>query len=91
MAELMGLYEVAEFLGISRSAVKSRLKAESGVRFPQPLAQLRCGPIWESDAIAEYAKQRFADGPTGPYRWSRERWRRHVEREQARHEKPPTR
>jgi hypothetical protein len=86
----MGLYEVAEFLGITRSAVKSRLNAEGGVPFPEPIAKLRCGPIWEAEAITHYAKQRFADGPTGPYRWSRERWRRHVEREQARRNNRPS-
>jgi predicted DNA-binding transcriptional regulator AlpA len=74
--ELMGLYEVAEFLGISRSAVKSRLEAVSGVTFPQPLTTLRCGPIWEKSAIAEYKQARRAAGPSAPYRWTLERRKR---------------
>jgi predicted DNA-binding transcriptional regulator AlpA len=74
--ELMGLYEVAEYLGISRSAVKSRLEATNGVTFPPPLATLRCGPIWEKAAIDQYRNARRAAGPSAPYRWTIERRKR---------------
>jgi predicted DNA-binding transcriptional regulator AlpA len=74
--ELMGLYEVAEYLGISRSAVKSRLEATNGVTFPPPLATLRCGPIWEKAAIEQYRNARRAAGPSAPYRWTIERRKR---------------
>jgi|tagenome__1003787_1003787.scaffolds.fasta_scaffold16809089_1 hypothetical protein len=77
--ELMGLYEVSEFLGISRSAVKSRLTAVNGVPFPEPIATLRCGPIWEKTAIQEYRQARRAAGPSAPYRWSLDRRKRHMQ------------
>jgi len=72
----MGLYEVAEYLGISRSAVKSRLEATNGVTLPPPLATLRCGPIWEKTTIEEYRNARRAAGPSAPYRWTIERRKR---------------
>jgi hypothetical protein len=77
--ELMGLYEVAEFLGISRSAVKSRLEAVNGVPFPEPIATLRCGPIWEKATIERYRQARRSAGPSAPYRWSLDRRRRHMQ------------
>jgi predicted DNA-binding transcriptional regulator AlpA len=83
--QLMGLYEVAEFLGISRSAVRSRLTAEQAIPFPEPVAVLRCGPIWQAAAISEYSRERAKAGPTAAYRWGRERWKRHLEREQSKH------
>jgi predicted DNA-binding transcriptional regulator AlpA len=84
MAGLMGLYEVAEFLGISRSAVRSRMNAKQAIPFPEPVAVLRCGPIWQAEAITEYSRQRAKAGPTAAYRWGTERWKRHLEREQSR-------
>jgi predicted DNA-binding transcriptional regulator AlpA len=85
MAELMGLFEVADYLGISRSAVRSRMHAEQAIPFPKPFAVLRCGPIWQASAISEYSRQRAEAGPTAAYRWGPERWKRHLEREQSKH------
>lgn len=73
---VMGLHEVAVYLGISKSAVVDRTYTRQGVTFPAPLAKLRCGTIWERSAIEEYERARHAAGPSGPYEWSAERWRR---------------
>jgi len=76
----MGLYEVAEFLGITRSAVTSRIAGTQGVPFPEPLARLRCGPIWARADIVAYSRQRARAGPTDAYRWGPDRWKRHLHR-----------
>ena len=63
---LAGVYEVAEHLGISRSALADRRKRHD---FPQPLTELMCGPIWDLDEIHAYANQR-ANNPHTAYRRS---------------------
>jgi len=75
-APVMGLHEVAVYLGISKAAVIDRTYTRQGVRFPPPLAKLRCGTIWERSAIEEYERARHAAGPSAPYQWSTERWKR---------------
>lgn len=73
--ELVGVHEAAQLLGISKSALAERRRSRS---FPEPLAQLRCGPIWLRSAIDAY-NATFRPDPGG---WSayRERLRAFSER-----------
>jgi hypothetical protein len=50
--ELVGLAEAAELLAISKAALCERRRA--GV-FPEPVAELRCGPIWLRREIERHA------------------------------------
>jgi hypothetical protein len=49
--ELMGLSEVAIELGVS---VRRAHQLQAEDRFPQTLARLRCGPIWEAEDIRAF-------------------------------------
>jgi hypothetical protein len=62
---LMGLHEVAAFLGISRQAVRNRRQARFGILLPEPLAELRCGPVWDAAEIEAYAEVRRRDPRAG--------------------------
>jgi hypothetical protein len=55
--DLLGLAEAAELLGLSTAATLRRLE-RAGV---EPLARLRCGPIWRRRDIVEYARRRSAE------------------------------
>lgn len=52
-----GLYEVAALLGVSKAAVSSR-RATVDPPFPEPLATLRCGPIWDLEQVEAYERDR---------------------------------
>lgn len=52
---LMGMYEAAETLGVTRQRVYELLK--QGV-LPEPIARLKCGPVWSAEGIIEYAATR---------------------------------
>lgn len=63
--------EAAELLGITRSALAARRSASGfapgyrgyGTRpllFPEPVAQLRCGPIWLRADVEEYQRAYLA-------------------------------
>ena len=54
---LGGLHEVAALLGISKAAVSSR-RATVDPRFPEPLATLRCGPVWDLEEVETYERNR---------------------------------
>jgi hypothetical protein len=54
---LGGLHEVATFLGVSKAAVSAR-RATVEPPFPEPIAKLRCGPIWDLDEVETYERQR---------------------------------
>ena len=54
--ELVGLFEVSEMLGLSRPAVSYR--ASEHQDFPEPLAQLRSGPVYGRADIVAYARER---------------------------------
>lgn len=54
---LGGVYEVAALLGVSRPALADRRRAADPA-FPAPLAELRCGPIWNLDDVDRYAAER---------------------------------
>lgn len=53
---LMGLTEVAEFLGLSRQRVHQLTKTDPS--FPPPAARLSAGLVWETDAIEAWARRR---------------------------------
>lgn len=57
-AELVGIAEVADMLGVTRQRA-SALQGRDG--FPAPVAKLRAGPVWRRGDL-----QRFAD------RWTRQ-------------------
>lgn len=47
---LLGISEIADRFGVSRQRI-SHLRH----RLPEPLATLKCGPIWEATAIDAWA------------------------------------
>jgi chromosome partitioning protein len=53
--QLLGLSEVADLLGTSRQAVGNwRQRRQGG--FPEPMAELKSGPIWRRDDIVTWAE-----------------------------------
>jgi predicted DNA-binding transcriptional regulator AlpA len=59
---LAGLAEAAEILGVSkRSAIKYAKRRD----FPQPLARLASGPVWDATAIEAWGAEH------GPFRRGR--------------------
>ena len=59
---LLGLAETAELLAISKAALcERRRRAKDGSKrkpgLPEPVALLRCGPIWRRSQIEEYRRQ----------------------------------
>ena len=56
---LGGVAEVAAYLRISKSALADRRRS---YRFPQPIANLDCGPIWDMQEIEAYSFQRYREG-----------------------------
>jgi len=55
-ADLLGIYEIAELAGVSRTVV-SNWRARDD-RFPNPAADLRSGPVYRADQIKRYLKRR---------------------------------
>lgn len=55
--DLVGASEACALLGLSRGAVFARRRAGD---FPEPVAELASGPVWERQQIAQYAKDRAA-------------------------------
>ena len=51
---LMGTTEIAKLLGVSRQRVGQLAQSES---FPEPVARLAAGPIWESADIERWARE----------------------------------
>ena len=54
--ELVGLYEVAEMARVSRPVVANWRTRDP--RFPQPVADLRSGPVFRTSQIRRYIKRR---------------------------------
>lgn len=73
---LAGVHEVAELLGIGKSALADRRRHPT---FPKPLAELACGPVWDLQEIEAYREARRRD-PFVTYRWAPERFRRYRQR-----------
>lgn len=64
MPKLVGLHEAAELLGLSKSLLSNRRtwkgwyaghKLPRG--FPEPVVELRCGPIWLHAEIVAYGRE----------------------------------
>ena len=51
--ELVGVHEAADLLGISKTAVVERRRSGT---FPEPIAELRCGPIWRRRDVERHAQ-----------------------------------
>lgn len=56
---LCGTHEAAEILRVSKQRIG---QLRSDPRFPDPLAELACGPIWNRTVIEEFAR---LERPTG--------------------------
>jgi hypothetical protein len=63
-SSLAGVHEAAEILGISKSALADRRRHGDPRRrlqeqpaFPTPVAELRCGPIWDADELRRYRRR----------------------------------
>lgn len=54
--EYVGLVEAAEILGITKQNLTNVRHRDP--QFPQPLAQLRMGPVWKTEQIKEYKRAR---------------------------------
>ncbi|MEV6873980.1 ParA family protein [Amycolatopsis sp. NPDC051128] len=54
--ELVGLYEVAEMAGVSRTVVSNWRNRDQ--RFPAPIADLKSGPVFRVAQIRRYLKRR---------------------------------
>lgn len=50
----MGISEIAKFLGVSRQRVG---QLAAGENFPQPVARLAAGPIWEAADVERWARE----------------------------------
>lgn len=57
--QLMGVGEVAVALGLSKPSV-DRIRKDPTRGFPEPLAVLMCGPIFDAAKV-----QRWINGPDG--------------------------
>jgi serine/threonine protein kinase len=65
MAMLGGVTEVAELIGISRQRFAD-LRARAD--FPEPVAELASGPVWDIDAVRRWAESGVRRGPGRPPR-----------------------
>jgi hypothetical protein len=52
----MGIYEITDYLGVSRKRVDEIRRTES-LRFPEPLVVLRCGPVWSRYKVEQWANK----------------------------------
>ena len=60
MHHLVGLTEIAELLGLTRQGVDYLVRNDA--TFPEPVAVLHAGRIWEREAIESWAR---AEGRIG--------------------------
>ena len=56
--EMVGLAEAAELAGVSRQTFWSW--KNSYENFPEPIVELKSGPIWEKDTMVAWLKARTA-------------------------------
>lgn len=56
--KIMGVFEVAELLGVSQSRASSLADGLSRVPMPKPIAILHCGRIWDAAEVKAWAKKR---------------------------------
>jgi len=64
--ELVGVYEIAQLLGVSRQRVYQLITAHND--FPTPVANLHSGRVWKAADVDRWAK-----------RWAKREPRRHSE------------
>ena len=58
MPDLWGVAEIAEALKTDRTTVHGW--ARDRADFPEPLARLRMGPVWDAEAVREWRRQDVA-------------------------------
>jgi hypothetical protein len=63
--DLVGAAETAELLGIGVASLWKRRKRHDN--FPEPVAELRCGPVWFRWQIQDYQAEEKRLGPRGWY------------------------
>jgi hypothetical protein len=63
--DLVGLAEAAELAGIGRAALSLRRRQHGN--FPEPVAELRCGPVWFRWQIETYLVDEKRLGRRGWY------------------------
>jgi hypothetical protein len=63
--DLVGSFEAARLLGITRSALWERRQKHEN--FPPPACELRCGPVWFRWQIQDYAAEEKRLGRRGWY------------------------
>lgn len=51
-AHLVGVKELAELLGVTRTAVSNRASRDS--HFPDPVATLAATPVWDAHQVVQY-------------------------------------
>lgn len=51
---IMGVWEAAEFLGMTKQGL--HYKRQKDPEFPDPIEQLRSGPVWTRDQLEAYRK-----------------------------------
>jgi hypothetical protein len=59
LPELVGVHEAAELLAISRATLADRRRPtryRSKPEFPEPVAELKCGPIWLRADVEAYQR-----------------------------------
>ena len=61
--KLVGLAEVAEVLGVSRRTAARYTRRSD---FPEPVARLRAGPVWQEDDVLAWARSEPAARPGKP-------------------------
>ena len=71
--DLVGAYEAAELLRIGRAALWARRRSHEN--FLQPVAELRCGPVWFRWQIQDYQAQEQRLGRRGWYGSRPHSWR----------------
>ncbi len=54
--DLVGIYEIAELAGVSRTVISNWRNRDD--RFPSPAADLRSGPVFRADQIKRYLRRR---------------------------------
>ena len=54
MPELVGVHEIADLLGLSKQRVHQLAWEDS---FPEPVAELRMGRVWNLGAVRRWAKR----------------------------------
>jgi chromosome partitioning protein len=53
--ELLGMAEVAELLGVTKQVLSNWRSRET--KFPEPVADLKSGPVWSKSDIIQWAKE----------------------------------